>query len=209
MVPVPLIADFVEMWSTSPFATVEQTPWHATQRAEDIVRTALATLGPAFRIENEVAVHSTATVETGVVLKGPVIVGPRCFVATGAYLRGGAYLAENCIIGPACELKSAFMFSGSKIAHLSFVGDSILGSGVNVEAGAMLANYRNELEDKQIRIWFKGTTIETGVDKFGSLIGDDSRIGANAVIAPGALIQPGSRIGRLQLVDQMSPREVI
>jgi bifunctional N-acetylglucosamine-1-phosphate-uridyltransferase/glucosamine-1-phosphate-acetyltransferase GlmU-like protein len=94
------------------------------------------------------------------------------------------------------------MFTGSKIAHLNFVGDSIIGSGVNIEAGAIIANYRNELVDKAIRIKLPTGVIETGINKFGALIGDNVRIGANAVVAPGALISTDSKIGRLQLFDQ-------
>jgi bifunctional N-acetylglucosamine-1-phosphate-uridyltransferase/glucosamine-1-phosphate-acetyltransferase GlmU-like protein len=94
------------------------------------------------------------------------------------------------------------MFRASKIAHLSFVGDSIIGAGVNIEAGAIVANYRNEMDDKLIRIAWRGSIIDTGVEKFGALIGDDARIGANAVIAPGALIEPGFRLARLGKVDQ-------
>ncbi len=94
------------------------------------------------------------------------------------------------------------MFAGSKIAHLNFVGDSIIGSDVNIEAGAVIANYRNELDDKTIRIAFEGDVIDTGVTKFGALIGDGARIGANAVVAPGALLKPGRKVGRLQLEDQ-------
>ena len=66
----------------------------------------------------------------------------------------------------------------------------------------MIANYRNELEDKAIRIKYENRVIETGVIKFGALIGDGTRIGANAVIAPGAILARASRVGRLQLVDQ-------
>lgn len=117
-------------------------------------------------------------------------------------MRGGTYLAGECTIGPGSELKTSFMFPGSKIAHLNFIGDSILGSNVNIEAGAIVANYRNELDDKTIRILLDGKMIDTGVDKFGALIGDRSRVGANAVIAPGALLRPETKIGRLQLVDQ-------
>ncbi|MFN0022908.1 MAG: transferase, partial [Parvularculaceae bacterium] len=105
-------------------------------------------------------------------------------------------------VGPACELKSVFMLKGSKVAHLSFVGDSIIGAGANIEAGAMIANYRNECAEKRIRISVGGAVIDTGVDKFGAVIGDGARIGANAVIAPGALIAPGTIVPRLSLVDQ-------
>lgn len=81
------------------------------------------------------------------------------------------------------------------------MGDSVLGADVNVEAGAMIANYRNERADKRIRIRTEGGEIDTGVEKFGALIGDHARIGANAVIAPGALIPRGAIVPRLGLVD--------
>lgn len=177
-------------------------PWLVVQQAEQIIRNAINLVDQDYRLEGEFAIHRSATVEPGAVLKGPGMIGPRCFVAAGSYLRGGIYLAEDCIIGPNSELKTSFMFAGSKIAHLSFVGDSIIGSGVNIEAGAIVANYRNELDDKTIRILLATEAIDTGVTKFGSLIGDNVRIGANAVIAPGALIPRGNKVSRLQLLDQ-------
>ncbi|MBL4601013.1 MAG: LpxA family transferase [Rhizobiaceae bacterium] len=144
----------------------------------------------------------TAHVEAGAIIKGPAIMGPNCFVAATAYLRDGVYLAEDCIVGPSCELKTTIMFPRSKVAHLSFVGDSLIGAGVNIEAGAIIANYRNELENKRILIQADNHIIDTGTDKFGSLIGDDARIGANAVIAPGSLISAGQIVPRLGLIDQ-------
>ncbi|MGH6615725.1 transferase [Sphingomonas sp.] len=196
------ISRYIERWTTSPFAAADGQPWTIVRDAEALVRSAIAHLGAEYRIESDIAVHASATLEPGAVLKGPAIIGPHCFVAAGAYLRGGVYLDEECIIGPNAELKTSFMFKGSKIAHLNFVGDSILGAGVNVEAGAIIANYRNEQDDKRIRILFHGEVIDTGIDKFGALLGDGTRIGANAAIAPGAILPPNSRIGRLQLVDQ-------
>lgn len=148
------------------------------------------------------AVHRSAAIKSGAVLKSAVIIGPNCFVAAGAYLRGGVYLDENCIIGPGSELKTSFMFKGSKLAHLNFVGDSILGADVNIEAGAIIANYRNECDDKSIRFSRGESVIETGIDKFGALVGDGSRIGANAVVAPGAILDPATKIPRLTLLDQ-------
>lgn len=196
------IADYIDAWNGSPFADVGLDPWQVVAQAEGIISRAQDALGPGYRFANDFAVHSSATIETGVVLKGVGIVGPGCFIAAGAYLRGGTYLGEGYIIGPGSELKTSFMFAKSKIAHLNFVGDSILGSDVNVEAGAMIANYRNELADKTIRIRFGDEVIDTGVHKFGALVGDHARIGANAVLAPGALIPQGTVVGRLQLVDQ-------
>lgn len=148
------------------------------------------------------AVHESATVEHGAIIKGPAIVGVNCFVAGTAYLRGGVFLDENCTIGPGAELKTSAMFKGAKLAHLNFVGDSILGADVNVEAGAIIANYRNELDDKEIKLTWHGELLRTGCFKFGALVGDGARIGANAVIAPGAILEKECVVPRLGLIDQ-------
>lgn len=200
-----MIADYIANWAASPFALLTDAPWIITRQAEALIHTAISSLGDEYRVVDDIAVHHTARIEDGAIVKSPAILGPDCFIAANAYLRGGVYLERNCIVGPAAELKTSFMFEGSKLAHLNFVGDSILGSRVNVEAGAMIANYRNEKADKQIRILVEGRVIETGVDKFGVLAGDETRIGANAVIAPGAILARNSRIARLQLVDQAPP----
>lgn len=197
-----VIEHYVARWSASPFAGLADPPWRITERAEALISAAIAGLGPDYQIAGGAAVHSTAMIEAGAIVKGPAIIGPRCFVAASAYLRGGVFLDEDCIIGPGAELKTSFMFAGSKLAHFNFVGDSILGSGVNLEAGSIVANYRNEMEDKAIRIRFDGDLIETGLQKFGALLGDGVRLGANAVIAPGAILAPGSRLARMALLDQ-------
>lgn len=193
---------YIPAAADGPFAALlDLAPWEITARARAIVTRAISGLS-GYDIADGVAVHRKATVEKGAVIKGPAIIGPECFVAAAAYLRDGVFLDENCIVGPACELKSVFMLRGSKLAHLSFAGDSIIGAGANIEAGAMIANFRNERADKRIRIVIGGTVIDTGVEKFGALIGDDARIGANAVIAPGALIGAGAVVPRLALIDQ-------
>jgi NDP-sugar pyrophosphorylase family protein len=198
----PEISDYIAGWAASPFGAAGEVAWAVTRQAEALVRLALAGLGDDHVLSGEVAVHRSAVVETGAVLKGPALIGPGCFIAAGAYVRGGCWLAEDCIIGPGAELKSSFLFAGSTLAHLNFVGDSILGAGVNVEAGAVIANYRNERADKAIRIRLGRAVIETGVGKFGALVGDGVRIGAHAVVAPGAILAPRVTVGRLELVDQ-------
>ena len=199
------ISDYIAGWAASPFGAAGTLPWAVTAQAEALVRAAIAGLGADYDLSGEIALHRSAVVETGAVLKGPVLIGPGCFIAARATLRGGCWLAEECIVGPGAELKTSFLFAGSTLAHLNFVGDSILGAGVNVEAGAVIANCRNELKDKAISIRLGDEIIETGVGKFGALVGDGVRIGANAVVAPGAILAPDATVGRLELVDQ-SPR---
>jgi len=196
------ISSYISNWATSFFGHLNETPWHATNQAAVVVDNALKVLGTDYNVTNRVAVHSSANVENGAIIKGPAIIGPNCFVAATAYLRDGVFLDQNCTIGPACELKSAFVFLGAKIAHLNFVGDTLIGSHVNIEAGAIIANYHNEKADKHIRIQAGNEIINTGVDKFGALIGDGCHIGANAVIAPGAILAPGFFLERLGLLNQ-------
>jgi len=196
------IADYVAGWAASPLGALGGAPWEVTRQAPERVAAIIRDIGGDYDLRDGIAVHFTAVVERAATLKGPIIIGPRCFVAGSALLRGGVFLEEDCIVGPAVELKSTFMFKGAKVAHLSFVGDSLLGENVNLEAGSVVANYRNELESKRILIEIEGEVVDTGVDKFGALIGDGSRIGANAVIAPGAILHRNSRVARLALIDQ-------
>lgn len=196
------VADFTaRLAETSLAAYANAAPWDVTSRLEEIVATTIGQLLSGYRVNGNQAVHESAQVEEGATLKGPLIIGPRCYIAKTAYLRGGVFMDEGCIVGPGAELKTTVMLKGSKLAHLNFVGDSILGAGVNIEAGAIVANYRNERADKRIRFTYRGGVIDTGVDKFGVIAGDDVRIGANAVIAPGAALDPGTIIPRLSLMD--------
>ncbi len=182
-------------------------PWDLCADIIAIVEQSIAALPSSYlRRAPGIAVHETATVEPGAVLKPPCIIGEHCFVASCAYLRGGVWLGRNVILGPSVEVKSSLIGEGSKAAHFNFVGDSVVGRDVNIEAGAIVANYRNELGDKEI-ICFDGTQlIHTGRDKFGSLIGDGCRIGANAVLAPGTILMPATLVPRLALVDQIAGR---
>ncbi|MCF1489247.1 transferase [Pseudomonas sp. AA27] len=197
---IPAVSAFIARWHELRLAP--PMAWQVTQDSHNQVLALLGRLPPGYRRQGDCAVHETATVEPGAVLKGPIIIGAGCFVAAGAYLRGGVYLGSQCVVGPSCELKSSFMLDGSKLAHFNFVGDSLIGSTVNVEAGAIIANYRNELDGAPIRIRHGEGVMETAVSKFGALVGDGCKIGANAVIAPGALLQPGTQVPRLGLIDQ-------
>jgi bifunctional N-acetylglucosamine-1-phosphate-uridyltransferase/glucosamine-1-phosphate-acetyltransferase GlmU-like protein len=200
MIQAIRISDYV---SSDSLLHITLPPWEACARAAELVHSQFAKLSPSYRITADgIAAHDSATIEQGAVLKAPCIVGENCFVAAYAYLRGGVWLDSNVTIGPSTEIKSSFIFSGSKAAHLNFIGDSIVGRNVNIEAGAVLANYRNERDDKEI-ICFDGSRyIRTGHDKFGSLVGDGCRIGANAVLAPGTILARGAVVARLALVDQ-------
>ncbi|WP_341678122.1 DapH/DapD/GlmU-related protein [Niveibacterium sp. SC-1] len=178
-------------------------PWQLPPRIEALVEHAVAAASPEeYVVADGVAIHRGARVEAGAIFKAPALIGPDCFIGAGAYLRGGCWLGPGCSLGPGVELKSSLLVSAVRLAHFNFVGDSIIGHNVNLEAGSVVANYRNERNGGEIRIATASGVVATGVEKFGALIGDGCRIGANAVIAPGALLLPGTRVPRLGLVDQ-------
>jgi NDP-sugar pyrophosphorylase family protein len=177
-------------------------PWEVTECLKEIIRLKLKTLDDDYKIADEIAIHKTAVVETGVVLKSPAIIGPGCVVGAHAYFREGVFLDRSVKIGPGCEIKNSIIFSGTAIAHFNYVGNSIIGRNVNFEAGSIAANHYNERVDKRIAVLYRGKIIDTGVNKFGSLVGDGSRIGANAVLSPGTILEKNSVVRRLELVEQ-------
>jgi NDP-sugar pyrophosphorylase family protein len=199
-VRLPAFVAAIESSPLAPWLTLE--PWEITARSEAIVRRLIEDVSrDEFAVTDGVALHRTTIVEPGAVLKGPLLVGPGCFIAAGAYLRGGNWLAERCTLGPGTELKSSFVWPGTALAHFNFVGDSILGSDVNFEAGSIVCNHRNERADAEVWVRLAGSLQRTGCRKFGAVVGDGTRIGANAVLAPGALLLPGTVVPRGSVRD--------
>lgn len=194
------LTDYIKAF---PFANPQShAPWELTRNLPALLEEIIATLDNEYTISDGIAIHKTATIESGVTLKPPVIIGQHCFIGAHAYLRGGVYLDKSVTIGPACEIKSSIICSASSIAHFNFIGDSIIGSNVNFEAGSITTNYHNDRDEKEIIVRYSSETIRTGVNKFGSLVGDGCRIGANAVLSPGTILPVNTIVGRLQLVDQ-------
>ena len=198
-----LIEAFISRFSTLLLQQDKQ-PWQIIRDLPAAIQLLLTKCGNDYSITNGIAIHTTATVEEGAVLKAPVIVGKNSFIAAHAYIRGGVFIDENVTIGTGCEIKSSIICNNSSIAHFNFIGDSIIGSFVNFEAGAITANHFNEREHKEICVVFNGELIGTKTLKFGSLIGDCSKIGANAVLSPGTLLPKNTVVKRLELIEQVA-----
>jgi NDP-sugar pyrophosphorylase family protein len=192
---------FIQPFPLPPEILHDLLPWQITANLEEILMEYLPGLNKDYRISNNQAIHHSARIETGVILKGTVIIGADCFLATGAYLRGGVFLDNGVSIGPGCEIKSSVIARGTAIAHFNFIGNSLIGNQVNFEAGSVIANHYNERENKRIFIKMNSEILDTGLDKFGALVGDHSRIGANAVLSPGTILRPGSIVKRLELIE--------
>jgi len=131
-------------------------------------------------------------VEPGVYIRGPAWIGKNCEIRHGAYIRENVIAGDGCVLGNSCEFKNCVLLSGAHVSHFSYVGDSVVGRDVNLGAGVILSNYR--LDGQSIRVRVAGQLLETGLRKFGAMVGDRASVGCNAVVNPGSLIAKEARI---------------
>jgi UDP-N-acetylglucosamine diphosphorylase / glucose-1-phosphate thymidylyltransferase / UDP-N-acetylgalactosamine diphosphorylase / glucosamine-1-phosphate N-acetyltransferase / galactosamine-1-phosphate N-acetyltransferase len=196
-----MINTFISNFSTVFSEESDLFPWEIVAQLPDILEEILPELDPSeYYVSNNIAVHLSAKIDPRAILKAPALICAGCYVGANACLRGGVFLGKNVTIGMGVEIKQSIVFDDSAVAHFNFIGDSILGNRVNFEAGSVIANHYNERDDKEIYVQYEGKTLATGVTKFGALVGDDCKIGANAVLSPGTLLEPKRIVGRLELV---------
>ena len=120
-------------------------------------------------------------------VEGSVIIGDNAFIGHSAYLRSGVLIGANVHIGHAVEVKHSIVLKNTAIAHFDYIGDSVIGSNVNIGGGVVLANWR--FDEKSIEVRYKNKKTNTGLIKFGAVIGDRCKIGANAVLNPGTILE--------------------
>ncbi|HEY0754243.1 MAG TPA: hypothetical protein VGD98_09795 [Ktedonobacteraceae bacterium] len=157
----------------------------------------------AFLVGEHILIEEGAVVEPGAYIEGPSIIGRGCVVRHGAYVRALTLAGAHSLIGHTTETKNTIMLPESKAAHFAYIGDSILGSRVNLGAGTKLANYR--LNGGQIKLHIAGQFIATGSNKLGAILGDDCQIGCNSVCNPGTLLGPRCSVRPLTTVQGYHP----
>jgi len=183
----------------------EAAPWEVTFHAAALIETMIDELKKGkYKVKDDVAIHRSAEIHSSAVIDGPAIVGPHCVIGPNARLSGGVYLGRDVVVGLGCSLASCFVMDRVHIEHGNYVGHALIGEDAVLEPGAMITDYLNERRDKNIRIVVNGEIRATGVEKFGSLIGDRAKIGANAVLTPGTLLDRNSTVRRLELIDQLA-----
>ena len=143
-------------------------------------------------IGDDVQIGEGTVIEHGAVIKGPAIIGKNCEIRSGAYIRGNVIVGEGCVLGNACEFKNCLLLDGVQVPHFSYVGDSILGNGAHLGAGVICSNLR--LDQKNIVVRAAGAVFDTGLRKFGAIVGDRAEVGCNAVLNPGTLLGPRSLV---------------
>lgn len=171
--------------------------WEAVTRIESYLKSrlrpaCLARLKGRVVIGEQVFVGEDTVIEDGAVILGPAIIGRNCQIRHNAYLRANVILGDGCVIGNATELKNAVLFDEAVAPHFNYVGDSILGFRAHLGAGAILSNFKSL--PGNVTVEFEGRRYDTGLRKFGALVGDGAEIGCNAVLNPGSVIGRGSVI---------------
>jgi len=142
----------------------------------------------AFFMDDRIEIGKGTVIEPGALIKGPTVIGDQSEVRQGAYMRGNVLVGDRCVVGHTTEMKSSVMLGESQAGHFAYIGDSILGKG-NLGAGTKLANLK--LTGDQIILKINGKKYETGLRKFGAILGDGVETGCNTVTTPGTLLSKG------------------
>jgi NDP-sugar pyrophosphorylase family protein len=145
--------------------------------------------GRAF-IGEKVFIGEGTVVEDGAMIKGPAIIGQRCQIRHNAYIRENVIIGDGCVVGNSSELKNSLLFNGAQAPHYNYIGDSILGHKAHLGAGVKISNFK--LFPGNILVELDGQPFDTGLRKFGALLGDGAEAGCNAVLNPGSILGRGA-----------------
>ena len=161
-------------------------PWQALAGLKHYLQTRGAELDEKYTAVAEgVWVHERACIAPSALIMPPCVICAGAQVRHGAFLRGGVLVGEGCVVGNSVELKNCVLFDGAQAPHFNYVGDSILGYRAHMGAGAITSNVRLDKQNISVR---GETELQTGLRKFGAIVGDRAEVGCNAVLNPGTII---------------------
>lgn len=184
-------------------------PWEALAKISDFIKKLGATLDEE-RFEQwkeDVWVARSAKVAPTALLNGPLIIDEEAEIRHCAFVRGSAIVGKNCVVGNSTELKNVVLFNRVQVPHYNYVGDSILGFKAHMGAGSITSNVKS---DKTLVVVKDGKEeIETGLKKFGAMLGDCVEVGCNSVLNPGTVIGPNSNVYPLSSVRGVVPANSI
>jgi UDP-N-acetylglucosamine diphosphorylase / glucose-1-phosphate thymidylyltransferase / UDP-N-acetylgalactosamine diphosphorylase / glucosamine-1-phosphate N-acetyltransferase / galactosamine-1-phosphate N-acetyltransferase len=192
-------ADLFDLSQTEHAALFEgcEYAWDALKKIQAYL---LASLRPGLHnrcegvayVGERVFIGEGTVVEDGVMIKGPAIIGRNCQLRHNAYIREQVIVGDDCVVGNSCELKNALLFNKAAVPHFNYVGDSILGYKAHAGAGVIFSNVKSLPGNVMVEV--NGKRFDTGLRKFGALLGDDAEVGCNSVLNPGSIIGRGAVI---------------
>lgn len=183
-------------------------PWEALSGIGNLILSLGAELdGMEYEeISPRVWIHKSAKIAPTAFIGAPCIIGERTEVRHCAFIRGSALIGADCVVDNSCELKNVILFDRVQVPHYNYVGDSILGYRAHMGAGAVTSNVKS---DKTLVVVKGEREIETGLKKFGSVLGDGVEVGCNSVLNPGTVIGRNTNIYPLSSVRGTVPENSI
>ena len=184
-------------------------PWEALPQISEFIIEIGKTLDKNIyenRGEN-IWIAKTANIAPTAYIKGPTIIGENAEIRHCAFIRGNAIIGNNAVVGNSTELKNVILFNNVQVPHYNYIGDSILGYKSHMGASSLTSNVKS---DKKLVVVKNGKEqIETGLKKFGAMIGDNVEVGCGSVINPGSVIGKNTNIYPLSSVRGVIPENSI
>ena len=184
-------------------------PWEALPKiSEFIIKLGNKLDKNIYELKGEnIWIAKSANVYQTAYIKGPAIIGENAEIRHCAFIRGNAIIGDNTVVGNSTELKNVILFNNVQVPHYNYVGDSILGYKAHMGAGSITSNVKS---DKKLVIVKDGNKkIETGLKKFGSMIGDNVEVGCGSILNPGSVIGKNTNIYPLSSVRGVVPANSI
>lgn len=184
-------------------------PWEALEKINDYILEIGKSLNPEKydKVGEDVWIAKTAKIMPTAYIKGPAIIGENAEVRHCAFIRGKAIVGEGAVVGNSTELKNVILFNKVQVPHYNYVGDSILGYKAHMGAGSITSNVK---ADKKLVVVKNGKEeIQTGIKKFGAMLGDEVEVGCNSVLNPGTVVGKNSNIYPLSCVRGVIPEKTI
>jgi UDP-N-acetylglucosamine diphosphorylase / glucose-1-phosphate thymidylyltransferase / UDP-N-acetylgalactosamine diphosphorylase / glucosamine-1-phosphate N-acetyltransferase / galactosamine-1-phosphate N-acetyltransferase len=183
-------------------------PWEVLSKIKNFIFEYAKNLPDDFeRIEEFVWVGKGTTIEKSVLIKGPAIIGYNCEIRHSAYIRDNVIIGNDVVVGNSTEIKNSILFNKVQVPHYNYVGDSILGYKAHLGAGVIISNLKSD--GTLVKVKYGTDNIETGLRKFGTIVGDLSEVGCNSVLNPGTIIGKNSIIYPLSSVRGYIPEKSI
>ena len=182
-------------------------PWEVLPHIKDFLLELSRSLGDEYEDRgNGVFIHKNATVAPTAYIGGPAVICEGAEVRHCAFIRGSALVGKNCVVGNSTELKNVILFDNVQVPHYNYVGDSVLGYRSHMGAGSITSNVKS---DKTLVSVNAGEKIETGLKKFGAMLGDFVEVGCNSVLNPGTVVGRNTNIYPLSSVRGFVPQNSI
>ena len=184
-------------------------PWEVLPKISDFIIQLGNTLNPNEydKIGEDVWIAKSATVAPTAYIHGPAIIGKNAEVRHCAFIRGKAIVGEGAVVGNSTELKNVILFNKVQVPHYNYVGDSILGYKAHMGAGSITSNVKSD--KKLVVVKNDVERIETGLKKFGAILGDCVEIGCGSVLNPGSVIGKNTNVYPLSSVRRVVPANSI